>query len=95
MQNLERLSITLPTEMARLIRAKVEQGGYASNSEVIREAMRAWQEQELRRAERYEAIRAKIAEADADPRPSLTEEEVDRHFEARLKKSLMACGEHD
>jgi antitoxin ParD1/3/4 len=55
--------------------------------------MRAWQEQELRRAERYEAIRAKIA--DADPRPSLTEEEVDRHFEARLKKSLMARGEHD
>jgi hypothetical protein len=45
--------------------------------------------------ERYEAIRAKIAEADADPRPSLTEEEVDRHFEARLKKSLMARGEHD
>ena len=85
MQNVERLSITLPTEMARLIRAKVEQGGYASNSEVIREAMRAWQEQELRRAERYETIRAKIAEADADPRPSLTEEEVDRHFEARLK----------
>jgi antitoxin ParD1/3/4 len=95
MQNVERLSITLPTEMARLIRTKVEQGGYASNSEVIREAMRAWQEQELRRAERYEAIRAKIAEADADPRPSLTEEEVDRHFEARLKKSLMARGEHD
>ena len=30
MQNVERLSITLPTEMARLIRAKVEQGGYAS-----------------------------------------------------------------
>jgi antitoxin ParD1/3/4 len=40
MQNVERLSITLPIEMAKLIRSKVEQGGYASNSEVIREAMR-------------------------------------------------------
>jgi antitoxin ParD1/3/4 len=74
---------------------QVEQGGYASNSEVIRKAMRASQEQELQRAEHYEAIRAKITEADADPRPSLTEEEVNRHFKARLKKSLMARGEHD
>jgi len=83
MQNVERLSITLPTEMARLVRLKVEEGGYASNSEVIREALRAWSTQEQLRAERLAAIRAKIAEADNDPRPSLTEEEVDRHFAAR------------
>jgi antitoxin ParD1/3/4 len=94
MQNVERLSITLPTEMARLIRAKVEEGGYASNSEVIREAMRAWQEQEQLRAHRLEDIRAKIAEADLDPRPSLTEAEVDRHFEERLKRSLATRGDH-
>ncbi len=88
MQNVERLSITLPAEMARLIRAKVEEGSYASNSEVIREAMRAWQAQEQLRSERLAGIRAKIAEADADPRPSLTDEEVDRHFQARRQKSL-------
>jgi hypothetical protein len=35
-----------------------------------------------------ERIRAKIAEADADPRPSLTEAEMDRHFEERLNRSL-------
>jgi antitoxin ParD1/3/4 len=87
MQNVERLSITLPTEMARLIRSKVEGGGYASNSEVIREAMRAWQAQEQMRAERLHAIRGKIAEADADPRPSLSESEVDRHFAERLRTS--------
>lgn len=88
MQNAERLSITLPADMARYIRGKVEEGRYASNSEVIREAMRAWQEQEQLRAQRLDAIRAKIAEADADPRPSLTEAEVDRHFDERLKRSL-------
>jgi antitoxin ParD1/3/4 len=87
MQHVERLSITLPTEMARLIRSKVEGGGYASNSEVIREAMRAWQAQEQQRAERLDSIRAKIAEADADPRSSLSEGDVDRHFAARPKKS--------
>lgn len=80
MQNVERFSITLPTEMARLVRRKVEEGGYASNSEVVREALRAWSTQEQLRAERLAAIRAKIAETDNDPRPSLTEEEVDRYF---------------
>lgn len=93
MQNVERLSITLPTEMAHLIRAKVKEGSYASNSEVIREAMRAWQEQEQLRAQRLAGIRAKIAEADADPRPSLGDEEVERHFEGRLQRSLTR-GDH-
>jgi antitoxin ParD1/3/4 len=88
MQSVERLSITLPTEMAHMIRAKVREGSYASNSEVIREAMRAWQEQELLRAERLASIRAKIAESDADPRPSISAEEVERHFEERLQRSL-------
>jgi antitoxin ParD1/3/4 len=42
MQPAEKLSITLPAEMVRVIRAKVESGGYSSNSKVIREAMRGW-----------------------------------------------------
>lgn len=46
MQPAEKLSITLPAEMVRAIRDKVEQGAYASNSEVIREAMRRWMERE-------------------------------------------------
>lgn len=93
MQNVERLSITLPTEMAHMIRAKVKEGSYASNSELIREAMRAWQEQEQLRSHRLTTIRAKIAEADADPRPSLSEEEVDRHFNERQQRSLAAPGD--
>ncbi len=90
MQNVERLSITLPAEMAQLVRAKVAEGQYASNSEVIREALRGWQEREQLRAARIGVIRSKIAEADADPRPSLTEAELDRHFEERLTRSLAA-----
>ena len=35
----EKLSITLPANLARLVREKVESGAYASNSEVIREAL--------------------------------------------------------
>lgn len=83
MQHVERLSLTLPVEIARVIRSKVESGMYASNSEVVREAMRSWMEAEARRGERLDVIRAKIAAADADPRASLSDDEVAAHFERR------------
>ena len=90
MQNVERLSITLPVEMARMIRERVEAGRYASNSEVIREAMRIWQEKEQLHAEKLASIRARLQEAEADPRPSLGVGDVEKHFEDRLKHSLAA-----
>jgi antitoxin ParD1/3/4 len=80
MHTVERLSITLPAEMARMIRAKVAAGQYATNSEVIREALRLWQEKEERHQARLAVVRTKIQESLDDPRPSLTEEEVDEHF---------------
>jgi len=61
----EQLSITLPADMARVIRAKVEGGGYASNSDVIREAMRAWIDRERSLAALDAAIDQGVAEADA------------------------------
>ena len=36
----EKLSITLPHDIAAMIRGKVQTGAYASNSEAIREALR-------------------------------------------------------
>jgi antitoxin ParD1/3/4 len=42
-QNVEKLSITLPPEMAAAVRHAVASGAYASASEVIREALRLWQ----------------------------------------------------
>lgn len=39
---LERLTITMPPEMAMTIRQAVDDGAYASTSEVIREALREW-----------------------------------------------------
>jgi antitoxin ParD1/3/4 len=65
MQTAEKLSITLPAEMVRVIRAKVESGGYGSNSEVIREAMRGWLERERGMATLSAAIDRGIADADA------------------------------
>jgi len=65
MQTAEKLSITPPAEMVRVIRAKVESGGYGSNSEVIREAMRGWLERERGMATLSAAIDRGIADADA------------------------------
>jgi antitoxin ParD1/3/4 len=65
MQSAEKLSITLPPEMASFIRKKVESGLYGSNSEIIREAMRGLMERE-RRLERLDgAIALGLADAEA------------------------------
>jgi putative addiction module CopG family antidote len=40
MRSTQQLSITLPNEMAELIRAKVATGEYATESEVIRDGLR-------------------------------------------------------
>lgn len=39
---LERLTVTMPTEMAAAIKLAVEGGEYSSTSEVVREAVREW-----------------------------------------------------
>jgi antitoxin ParD1/3/4 len=65
MQSAEKLSITLPPEMASFIRQKVDSGLYGSNSEIIREAMRGLMERE-RRLERLDgAIALGLADAEA------------------------------
>lgn len=40
MRSTQQLSITLPNEMADMVRAKVSAGEYASESEVIRDGLR-------------------------------------------------------
>ena len=43
MRSTRQLSVTLPNEMADLVREKVASGEYASESEVIRDGLRALQ----------------------------------------------------
>ena len=87
MQNVERLSITLPKDMVKMVRGAVSGGGYASSSEVIREAVRMWQDVNATRLQRLAEMRMAIAEADADPRPQISDVEVEKHFKSRLKQS--------
>lgn len=82
----EKLSISLPTDMARMVRRHVEDGGYASNSEVIRDALRLWQQREQERGQRLDAIRASLDAAAADPvRHSAAN--VGAHFDRLLSEA--------
>lgn len=42
MAEIERMTITLPADMATIVKRAVEGGDYASSSEVVREALRDW-----------------------------------------------------
>ena len=77
MATAEKISVTLTTEMLRLIHESVDAGEFASVSEVLRDAMRAWQRERYERAERLEAIKARIRRSLDDPRPDVTMEELD------------------
>ena len=44
MANVEKISVSMTTQHADLLRNAVASGAYASGSEVIREALREWQQ---------------------------------------------------
>jgi antitoxin ParD1/3/4 len=90
MEPAEKLSITLPADMARMVRSKVEGGAYASNSEVIREALRLWQEREALKTQRLDEIRQQIADSISDPRPSLPATRVKKRIRALHDKTVKA-----
>lgn len=60
MSTIERLTITVPSEMAATIRSAVEGGDYASTSEVVREALRDWKSKRTLQFRELEALQAEI-----------------------------------
>ncbi len=83
---MEKLSITLPTEMVDVINAEIDAGAFTSTSEVIRAAMRAWMRQEEEHKERIAAIRARVQESLDDPRPRLSSQEMRAAIDALYEK---------
>lgn len=84
----EKLSITLPTEMVAEIKKQVESGRYASTSEVLRDAMRAWMRDEEEHSERLAAIRARITRSLDDPKPPIPLEDAMARVRARAQDLL-------
>ncbi len=66
MADIERMTITLPAEMAALVKGAVDGGDYASSSEVVREALRDWKAKRAVQMQELAALKADIDKGLAD-----------------------------
>jgi antitoxin ParD1/3/4 len=60
MSEIERMTITLPSDMAAVVKGAVEGGDYASSSEVIREALRDWKIKRALQLQELASLKADI-----------------------------------
>jgi len=60
MAEIERMTITLPAEMAAIVKNAVDAGDYASSSEVMREALRDWKMKRALQLQELTALKADI-----------------------------------
>ena len=85
MANVEKVSVALTQEMAAFVRQTVESGEYASNSEIIREALMEWKERKDAEASKAEALRSLWQEGiDSGPGRFETIEEIIKEAKRRL-----------
>jgi|SRR5690349_14989102 antitoxin ParD1/3/4 len=66
MASIERMTITMPSDMAAVVKAAVEEGDYASTSEVVREALREWKLKRVAQGQELAALKADIEKGLAD-----------------------------
>ena len=93
MRSTQQFSITLPNEMADVVKAKIAKGEYATESEVIREGLRAliahdraiesWLRTEVAAA--YDAIKV-------DPGTALTVDQVHTSLVAARRRNTTPQG---
>ena len=60
MAGIERMTITLPSDMAAVVKGAVENGDYASSSEVVREALRDWKMKRALQLQELASLKADI-----------------------------------
>jgi antitoxin ParD1/3/4 len=87
---IERLTITLPHDMASFVRSAVDGGDYASSSEVVREALRDWQLKRALQLKEMEALKAELDRGLTDLAEGRVREFDPSTIIARRKKLLAA-----
>lgn len=87
MRSTQQMSITLPIEMAALVKAKVAAGEYATESEVIRDGLRALLARDRAMEDwlRDEVVPAAAA-LRAEPDRALSAEQVREHMAAKRQR---------
>jgi antitoxin ParD1/3/4 len=82
------MHVSLTPELETLVKKHVKTGRYHSSSEVVREALRVWEEQEqlreLRRNQLRKGIQAGLESGDATP---LDFEDIKKRGRTRLKQA--------
>jgi len=64
MSNVERITVTLSSDIAATLRHTVENGEYASTSEIVREALRDWTRKRDLEQRDLETLRSLVREGD-------------------------------
>lgn len=91
MTAVERLSITLPAEMAANLRRTVDGGQYASTSEIIREALREWTRKRDDDRRDLDALREAVRLGD-DSGPGIPADEVFAELRQLIAKRRASAG---
>jgi len=66
MPSIERMTVTMPADMAAFVKSIVKTGDYASTSEVVREAIRDLKAKRSVQVQQLEALKADIGKGLAD-----------------------------
>ena len=66
MPGVEKWSVSLSADLAEMVREAVAAGGYTSNSEVIREALRDWKAKQAIKDAEIERLRQAWADGEQD-----------------------------
>lgn len=89
MSNVEKINISLPKEMTVSLKDAVASGAYASTSEIMREALRDWNEKQIRKQEQLAKLRKMLQDAiDSGPAVPFVPGETQRRGRARLAAML-------
>lgn len=88
MRTTQQFSITLPNEMADIVKAKVADGEYATESEVIRDGLRALMARD-RAVENWlhQEVGPALDALKADPKRAIPADQVRERLAARHQKS--------
>jgi antitoxin ParD1/3/4 len=81
MTALARIDATLPAELVEALEESVREGEHPSTDAALREAVALWRKRRREDAETLANIKACIRRSIDDPRPDVSEEEVDAELE--------------